>query len=307
MSDKSAMRCPVLTTRCCYEMSGADIAIMLLEYTVLTQGGSALIGEVQYYASVCGATGVSGGIRYCASVWWYVVMCYTVSGTEIAYGGTIGSYGCGLYCGLLAGEPAICLCACFVMSGTHVAHGTSYLRARYAMSGTDLVYGTSSYALALRCSVPTAMSGTNLAYGAVGLRACYAMSGTDLLYGAMSLRACYHQCYAMSGTDLVYGATRSRCQQRAQRQAWYKLHGDCGNQILAAAIVQQNCTQIVGIQYKATAIVGQTVEIVGGRHRQRQFGHDLYGGCGRCGFSSWSATAQGAFTLSHATLAIRVT
>eukprot|EP00961_Rhodomonas_salina_P255356 3451114-Rhodomonas_salina.6 len=63
------------------------------------------------------------------------------SGTELAYGATRGPATAD---GLGGTESAICLRACYAMSGTDLAYGTMSaicLRASYAISGTDLAYG----------------------------------------------------------------------------------------------------------------------------------------------------------------------
>eukprot|EP00961_Rhodomonas_salina_P161130 2169321-Rhodomonas_salina.4 len=104
---------------------------------------------------------------------------------------------------------AICLHACYAMSGTHMAYGATCqcttcvnevssaicLRACYAMSGTD------------GACVHPATSGTDLAYATVRppIEPCCLLP-RDVRYWP---RVC---CYAMSGTDLADAATRSRAQ-----------------------------------------------------------------------------------------------
>eukprot|EP00961_Rhodomonas_salina_P200038 2698302-Rhodomonas_salina.2 len=75
------------------------------------------------------------------------------------------------------------------------------LRACYAMSGTDISI-CSCYAMSIFSCY--AMSGTGRAYGPTCLRFSYAMCGTGTAYNPNLIRSCY----AMRGTETAYGAAR---------------------------------------------------------------------------------------------------
>eukprot|EP00961_Rhodomonas_salina_P304364 3941573-Rhodomonas_salina.6 len=98
---------------------------------------------------------------------------------------------------------AICLRACYAMSGTDIGYGAICLRACYGMSGTDIGYGARyqpqpaiyqvavSYPTHLLCDFQYR---DRAWYGAIVLRTllcdvrvwCYAICGTEIAYGATS-------------------------------------------------------------------------------------------------------------------------
>eukprot|EP00961_Rhodomonas_salina_P135027 1816590-Rhodomonas_salina.2 len=63
-------------------------------------------------------------------------------GGEGGEGGAGGEGGEGGEVWMWVSFPSICLCACYAMSGTAIAHPSISLRACYAMPGTDMANGT---------------------------------------------------------------------------------------------------------------------------------------------------------------------
>eukprot|EP00961_Rhodomonas_salina_P185022 2498234-Rhodomonas_salina.3 len=161
--------------------------------------------DVRYWHTVCTRPGTglacaAIGLRAC-----YAVSAYAATS---ALGVLGGGYGQAARC---RGTLPIFLRPSYPMSGTGIAHGAICLRACYALSGTEI-------ADAARCRGTPPIS----------LRASYLMSDTGIPYACYarpdiaSSAICLQACYALSGTDVAYaarwdGETRCDASYRATR------------------------------------------------------------------------------------------
>eukprot|EP00961_Rhodomonas_salina_P137912 1855279-Rhodomonas_salina.1 len=82
---------------------------------------------------------------------------------------------------------AVCIRACYVVSGTDAARARRESENSVHVTGTIELLGLER--------IPSLGA-------ASGLRVCYAMPGTELVYATVGLRACY----AMPSTELAYAA-----------------------------------------------------------------------------------------------------